>query len=245
MSLSSGGGSHTVVMTSDAGYTLAYLEIDDQFTYPLVSSYTFSNVQADHSLTAYFSLDSDGDGMSDFWEMQYPVGPPPPNLNPNDDLDSDGLTNLQEYLNGTNPLMPDSDADEMPDKWEVENGVNPSKNDAELDPDNDGFTNLEEYQRNSDPNNPDYIYVGINGNCGDKTPCYSIQEAINASNTGSVIKIAQGTYPESITLNESKSLTLTGGWNLSYDTQTADTTFIQAPAAPQGSLTLQMVTIKP
>jgi type VI secretion system Hcp family effector len=46
------------------------------------------------------SLDSDGDGLPDTWEMQY-FG----NLGygANDDPDHDGLSNYQEYLAGTNP----------------------------------------------------------------------------------------------------------------------------------------------
>ncbi len=88
--------------------------------------------------------------------------------------------------------------------------------------------------------------INSNGNCGDKSPCYeSIQEAINGAETCSAILITQGTYTESITLNEAKSLTLQGGWNSSYDAQTSNTTFIKAPKALKGSLTLQMVTIRP
>jgi hypothetical protein len=47
-------------------------------------------------------VDSDGDGMPDAWEKQF-------GLNPNDasdaamDKDNDGYTNLEEYLNGTDP----------------------------------------------------------------------------------------------------------------------------------------------
>ena len=90
------------------------------------------------------------------------------------------------------------------------------------------------------------IYVSKDWTCGGKSPCYtSIQTAINAAATGSAILIAEGTYTESITLNESKSLTLQGGWDTSFTTQTSNTTFIKAPKATQGSLTLQMVTIKP
>ena len=52
-------------------------------------------------------LDTDGDGMPDNWEATY-------GLNSNDpsdaslDTDHDRLTNLQEYLSGTNPLDPKS-----------------------------------------------------------------------------------------------------------------------------------------
>ncbi|MBI1785672.1 chitobiase/beta-hexosaminidase C-terminal domain-containing protein [Candidatus Sumerlaeota bacterium] len=48
-------------------------------------------------------MDTDGDGMSDEWEKQY-------NLNPADasdnarDADNDGFTNIEEYINGTDPL---------------------------------------------------------------------------------------------------------------------------------------------
>ncbi len=90
------------------------------------------------------------------------------------------------------------------------------------------------------------LYVSGDGNCGDKTPCYdSIQAAINAAGAGAAIRIAQGTYDESITLTTSKSLILQGGWNSAFTSQTSNTTFIKAPKANQGSLTLQMLTIKP
>jgi hypothetical protein len=49
-------------------------------------------------------LDIDGDGLPDLWERNY-FG----NLNQgaNDDFDGDGFTNLQEYLNGTDPTVRD------------------------------------------------------------------------------------------------------------------------------------------
>ena len=94
---------------------------------------------------------------------------------------------------------------------------------------------------------PAILYVNqADSTCGGQSPCYSsIQQAIEAANTGTAIRISQGTYEESFVLNESRSLILQGGWDASYSTQTSNKTFIKAPKAPQGSLTLQMLTVKP
>ncbi len=77
------------------------------------------------------------------------------------------------------------------------------------------------------------------------SPCYTrIQQAINEASTGTSIKISEGTYTESITLNESKSLTLQGGWNSAFTSQRPNATIIKTPKATQGSLTLQMLIIR-
>lgn len=51
------------------------------------------------------SYSTDGTGMSDGWEILYfgHTG-----IDPNADPDGDGLTNYQEYMGGTNPLVPDN-----------------------------------------------------------------------------------------------------------------------------------------
>lgn len=46
--------------------------------------------------------DSDGDGMSDEWERRYGLNPSDPS-DANRDMDGDGYTNIEEYLNRTNP----------------------------------------------------------------------------------------------------------------------------------------------
>jgi hypothetical protein len=46
--------------------------------------------------------DRDGDGMPDDWERAYALDPDSP-ADAALDSDNDGLTNLQEYLSGTNP----------------------------------------------------------------------------------------------------------------------------------------------
>jgi hypothetical protein len=89
-------------------------------------------------------------------------------------------------------------------------------------------------------------YVDLSGLCNGYTPCYfTIQAAVVSAGSGVTIKIRQGTYTESITLNESKTVTLQGGWDTVFQNQTGTTTLRQAPKAPQGSLTLQMLNIKP
>jgi len=94
--------------------------------------------------------DTDGDTMTDSWEVNNGLDP----LSDDSTLDpdEDSLTNLQEFLAGTNPNLNDSDADQMPDSWEVENGLDPLSDDSFLDPDGDTLTNLQEYLSGSDPN---------------------------------------------------------------------------------------------
>ena len=91
------------------------------------------------------------------------------------------------------------------------------------------------------------VYVNMNDEkCSGNAPCHStIQEAIDKSANWTEIKIANGNYSESATLKESKTLTLQGGWDSNFRTQISNTTFIKAPKAQQGSLTLQMLTVKP
>lgn len=90
------------------------------------------------------------------------------------------------------------------------------------------------------------LYVCVSGDCGGRIPCYhSIQNAVDTAASGADIWIAGGTYPESITLNASKALTLKGNWNAGFTAQTSTTRLSQAPTAPNGSLTLQELNIKP
>jgi hypothetical protein len=64
------------------------------------------------------------------------------------------------------------------------------------------------------------VYVDPDGLCNGNSPCYTtIQNAINNSGSGFIIKIRQGTYPEPITLDENKLVTLQGNWDPSFQNQ--------------------------
>ena len=49
-------------------------------------------------------LDSGGDGMPDEWEIRYGLNPYDPS-DANKDKDGDGYTNIEEFINGTNPTQ--------------------------------------------------------------------------------------------------------------------------------------------
>ncbi len=95
--------------------------------------------------------DTDLDGMNDAYELRAGLDL----SNPQDastDLDNDGLTNLDEFLAGTDPNNEDTDTDGIPDKYEIDYGLNPlSEADGGHDMDSDGASNFVEYQENTNP----------------------------------------------------------------------------------------------
>ena len=92
----------------------------------------------------------------------------------------------------------------------------------------------------------DIYYVSRDGNCEGKNPCYStIPVAVTAAGTGTFIRVEEGIYPESISLDAPITVTLQGGWDRLFKNQTANKTFIKAPAVHSGTLIMQMLTIKP
>lgn len=94
-------------------------------------------------------VDSDVDGLPDYWEKAYWGG-----ITNNDnrsDMDSDDLSDQEEYGNRTNPSSPDTDVDGMPDGWEVAYSLNPLANDALGDADSDKMSNIDEYYSGTIP----------------------------------------------------------------------------------------------
>ncbi len=94
--------------------------------------------------------DDDGDGIPDTWEIDHDLN----SLDSEDataDPDNDDLTNLQEYLNDTDPQDDDSDDDGLTDGAEVKtHETDPNDNDS----DNDNILDGVEIEKGTDPNDP-------------------------------------------------------------------------------------------
>ena len=124
------------------------------------------------------STDSDSDLMPDDFEIVNNLDPTN-STDAADDIDIDGLTNLEEYNAGTkprvedtdsdtlkdgdevkihftNPLEMDTDNDLLNDGYEVKWGLNPLVvDDINADPDGDGLSTIDESYLWTDPTNPD------------------------------------------------------------------------------------------
>ena len=108
------------------------------------------------ALSVNIPLSTLGDGIPDSWKIQYGFSITDPGV-AGADPDGDGLTNLQEYQLGTNPLNPDTDGDGVPDGLEVKLGLNPLNPDT----DGDGLSDGEELALGTNPLNPDTDGDGI------------------------------------------------------------------------------------
>jgi hypothetical protein len=94
-------------------------------------------VTEDHTISASFVADSDGDGVPD----------------DRDDFPYDGDEYLDTDGDGEgNNADTDDDNDGMPDDWELAYGLNPLIDDAGDDPDGDGVSNINEYNLGTEPN---------------------------------------------------------------------------------------------
>jgi hypothetical protein len=124
-------------------------------------------IQATNEGTAGFTSvrvvltgDTDADGIPD--DVELTLG-----LNPNNaadaagDLDVDGLSNLNEYLRGTDARSPDSDGDGIYDGEETVPGADGVvTNPLAADSDGDGVRDGLEIASGSDPNNPLSLNLG-------------------------------------------------------------------------------------
>lgn len=91
-------------------------------------------------------LDSDGDGLPDWFEHENNL------VDSDGDADNDSLTDIEEYHLGTNPNDQDSDSDGWLDNQEVNTeGTSPTNADSDLD----GISDSKEILHNTNPLNGD------------------------------------------------------------------------------------------
>ena len=129
-------------------------------------------------------VDSDDDGLPDFWEHKH-FGTTTA-ADPNEDSDDDDLGNYAEYLAGSDPKNSDTDGDQWNDGLEIARGANPIRPNVYVDG-SDGDDVL-------DGRSPTYLG-------GTRGPKQRIQSAITAAGPGETVVIAPGTYTGSANYN--------------------------------------------
>ena len=81
------------------------------------------------------------------------------------------------------------------------------------------------------------IYVRQDGLCGGKDPCYpSIQNGINSAQSPVIMEISHEAYTENVTLNDSKVLTLKGGWDATFGSRPSSTAIHGSVTISDGTL---------
>jgi len=90
------------------------------------------------------------------------------------------------------------------------------------------------------PDDPKPVYyVEVSGSCGGRSACdSSINSAMALAEPGTIIKVGQGTYPEGITLNQSKELTVESGLDSEFIAVTGEST-IRTMTVTNGSVVLK------
>jgi len=88
------------------------------------------------------------------------------------------------------------------------------------------------------------LYVEPFGSCGGNTPCYStVLAAVDAATSGATIKIAEGTYDENLNLNSSKEVTIQGGWDSTFTTQSSTST-VNSLTISNGAITVDNLVVQ-
>jgi len=90
----------------------------------------------------------------------------------------------------------------------------------------------------------DVVFVEPGGSCGGNTPCYTtIGAAMVAAVSGSIIRIAEGSYDEDLILHTSKKLILQGGWNTAFTTRSSNS-IINTITINNGSITADYLVVQ-
>lgn len=133
----------------DGQNTAAQKEAVKQYTKAAEKIAEKNNVKADiQKIVEQIVSDDDGDGMPTWWEEKN-LGDE--EMKSDDDTDQDGITNAEEYRQGTDPVNSDTDGDGMSDLMEIAIGSDP----VSWDTDGDGVSDYDEAINQKDPSKRD------------------------------------------------------------------------------------------
>ena len=168
--------------------------------------YGLSEVQFDGVLGTL--EDTDDDGLTDDYELAHTDPPSATALDPDADLENDGagdgLTNLEEFENGTDPNDPDTDGDTLEDGAEIEGaGQRPPTDPTEADSDGDTLSDGVETNTGIDNGPTD---TGSNPQLADT----------DGDTFGDAVEIALGSDPNDPA--STPPVTLVGYWPFDSDT---------------------------
>jgi hypothetical protein len=89
------------------------------------------------------------------------------------------------------------------------------------------------------------FYVSKDDGCGGKTPCYTtIQNGIAAATAPTAIYITQKTYNENVILDLNKTITLEGGWDTSFTTDSGQTTINGSLTVSNGKVIINRIILR-
>ncbi|MEO5912746.1 MAG: binary toxin-like calcium binding domain-containing protein [Luteolibacter sp.] len=134
------GQRHYVTFNAGTGGAADIDRLNTDGSSTVIVTFNTPTIRTANDFVVYPPVDTDGDGLSDAWEISK-FG----NLaqGASDNIsDADGLTNLQEYLAGTDPTKTDTDNDGLSDSAEVNRMVSGSPaptNPTLADTDGDGL----------------------------------------------------------------------------------------------------------
>ncbi len=120
VSIANEGKSPIILPLGDLNFSLSGLTIGQHYRFTLHAYTDQGDISPGVSIVRMVidPTDNDDDLIPDQWEVLFGIS------NPLDDTDLDGLNDLAEYQQGSNPLHADSDLDEFYDGEEAEWGVN-------------------------------------------------------------------------------------------------------------------------
>jgi hypothetical protein len=206
---------------TDGGSYNSSLSLEEQdlayFTYDSVAFLMGGTLNASQAVYSNIEVttgndDSDHDGMNDAWELDHGlvVGIDDSALDEDANGGPDGLTNLEEFLRGTDPQDADTDDDDLLDGVESNTRIFVSATDTGTDPkipdtDADGIPDGTEVANGTDPNDPDdpgSIFgerlIGIDFNRNDQfgAPSQTLCRVISGSAASQAVN--QASYTKTI-----------------------------------------------